>query len=104
MIRNVVYQPLPEGQIVALKATDGEELMRMDTADELITQDRRGLLLHGDQKLVVRSPATGRVLDEIKTRTVQTVMPTADQGLLLISPRGEMVKLGPSATPAASAR
>lgn len=100
VIRNIVYQPLPEGQVVALRATDGSELIRIDTSDDLVTQDRSGLVFQGDRKLVIRSPSTGRVIDEVKTKPLQTVLPTDDQGLLLISPRGKMIKLGPSATAA----
>lgn len=96
VLQNAVYQPLPEGELIALKVTDGTELWRLKTKDTLITQDSRGLLFNGVDKLVLRDASSRKVIEQIPVQgTLQHVMVTEDQSLIVISPQGRVMKLSP---------
>lgn len=95
VFRNIILQPLPSGELLALKATDGTALWRIKTDEPVVTLDRNGLLMHGKGSIAVLDVNNGQEIERVKTKPVQIVLATPDQGLLLIGRDGFMVKYGP---------
>lgn len=96
VIRSSLYVTLPTGELVALKATDGKELWRVNTKDKLITNDQNGLVFLGDKKIILRETNTSKVIDQVPTKKLQTILPASDKSLVLISSDGFIVKISPS--------
>jgi outer membrane protein assembly factor BamB len=97
LLRNMIYQPLPGDMLLALKATDGSEAWRLKLEGKLVTHDHRGLLFNAGDQIVVRDPASGRKIDSVPLGgQVQDIIVTEDQQLILVSPRGRMMKLAPA--------
>jgi serine/threonine-protein kinase len=96
VLQNTVYQALPSGEVVALKVTDGAEAWRITTKDKLITQDSRGLIFNGGDKLVVRDAGSGKVIEQVPVKGVlRHVVATPDQSLLVVTAAGRVMKLSP---------
>lgn len=96
LLRNTVYQALPNGSLIALKATDGTELWRVKVEGKLVAHDNRGLVFNLGDKIVIRDPGSGKLIDSVPVGgALQQILVTEDQNLILVSPRGRIIKLAP---------
>ncbi|MEX2214266.1 MAG: PQQ-binding-like beta-propeller repeat protein [Phycisphaeraceae bacterium] len=95
-LQNAVYLPLPSGEIVSLKVTDGAENWRIKTEDKLVAQDSHGLLFNAGNKLILRDPRSGKQLEEIDVKgSIQHLIAAEGGSLIVISPKGSILKLSP---------
>ena len=93
----LIIQPLlPNEGIVAVDSINGTEIWRNDvTATPLITR-QKDMLLFTENQIMSIDLDDGELLEEINTKTLQTVVPVGDDGgILLVSPAGRLLKLSP---------
>ncbi|MGB0766778.1 MAG: PQQ-binding-like beta-propeller repeat protein [Phycisphaeraceae bacterium] len=93
----LIVQPLfPNEGIVAIDSINGEEIWRTDiTANPVVTR-QRDMLLHTDDQLLSIDLDDGELGPVVATLPLQTVVPVGTDGsILLVSPKGQLLKLTP---------
>ncbi len=94
ILQNTVYQPLPSGELVALKVTDGSPVWQIKTNDKLISQSTRGLIFNAGDKLTIRDPNSGKLLNEIPVAGKLAHVTASDgNSLIVVSTTGRVLKL-----------
>ena len=93
---NNVYQPLPSGELVALKSTDGAEQWRIKTTDKLITQTGLSLVFNGGDKIVLRDARTGKEIGGTRTtESLHDLVALEDASMILVTAKGRFLKVSP---------
>ena len=93
----LIIQPLvPNPGIIAIDSINGSEIWRTDiTATPVLTR-QQDMLLYTNDALITIGLDDGAVTNQVKTRGLMNVIPVGDDGgVLLISPRGRLLKLSP---------
>jgi len=93
----LIIQPLvPNPGIVAIDAINGQEIWRTDVTASPVLSRQTDLLLYTKNKLISIDLDDGSVNKQVPMSTVQTVLPVGDDGgILLVSPKGRLLKLSP---------
>jgi outer membrane protein assembly factor BamB len=89
-----VYLPLPGAGIVALSADDGEERWKSDLrrAQAVHAKGGKALLLYpGGLRWI--DEKSGRVVEDVQTMPLQTIIPLPEGGLVIVSPGGRVHRL-----------
>jgi outer membrane protein assembly factor BamB len=90
-----VYLPMPNAGLVALNAGNGQVLWRTDLRATPVKAGHGQVLLLYPGGLRLVDQATGRVVEDAPTMTLQTALPGPDGGLLIVSPGGRVHRLNP---------
>lgn len=93
----LIVQPLvPNPGIVAIDAINGEEIWRADiTATPILTR-QQDMLLYTDNGIFSIDLDDGSINEQVPTQGLMTVLPIGDDGgILLVSPKGRLLKLSP---------
>ena len=91
----LIIQPLvPNPGIIAIDAINGTEIWRTDVTATPVLTRQQDMLLYTSNKLVTIDLDDGSVEKQVPIKTVQTVLPVGDGGVLLVSPSGRLLKLG----------
>lgn len=94
----LILLPLtPNRGVVALTAVDGDEVWRTDVNANPVVERDQDLLMHTDNSMFLLDLDDGEVLIEAPTRGIQTVIPGPGESLILISPRGRVLRLSRNA-------
>lgn len=89
----VVLLPLPGRGVVAFEPADGAERWRLDTpARPILRLDERAVLATPNSLMLV-DLETGRVAADARTLPLQTVLAGPDNSLVLVSPKGRVLRL-----------
>ena len=92
----LIIQPLvPNPGIIAIDAINGTEIWRTDVTATPVLTRQQDMLLYTSNKLVTIDLDDGSVEKQVPIKTVQTVLPVGDGGVLLVSPSGRLLKLSP---------
>jgi outer membrane protein assembly factor BamB len=90
-----VYLPVPQGGMMAINSIKGDVKWHIDQeVQPIIEQDDR-LLCAAERSLLWVDSQTGSVIASAPTQRLKTVIAGPDGSLLLISPRGRMLRLNP---------
>lgn len=91
--RTVVLPLPPDGGIVALNSLNGEERWRSDLNAKPVVERDRDLVLHTERNLLLMDLEDGETLVDAPTLPLQMVIPGPNDSLILISPRGRLLRL-----------
>lgn len=90
-----LYLPLPDAGLVALNAADGEVRWRTDLQATPVKADNGEVMLQYPGGLRLVDEKTGRVVEDVPTLQLQTILPGPGGGLLIVSPGGRIHRLNP---------
>ena len=94
IIRNLVYLPVPNYGLIAIDALNGEKLWEFRDVRALPVDSRdNNVLLHAGDQFVLMGADTGRTVASVATKPLLTVLRTAAHSLILVSSRGELMRL-----------
>lgn len=97
VLGRLIIQPLlPNNGLVALDSINGNELWRSDISATPVLARRQDLVMLQDRKLLSIDLDDGSLEGEVATRKLQTVVPTEDGSLVLVSPGGRLLKISPN--------
>lgn len=93
----LILQPLlPNPGIVAVDAITGKEIWRANVTAKPVLARKQDILLHNDHELIAASLDDGSVKTKVPTNRLHSVLPIGDDGgILLVSPKGRLLKLSP---------
>lgn len=85
----------PGQGLTALSALTGKREWHIDQPFQALAEIDGKVVAHHKETLVKLDPATGRITDEVPTRTLNIIKPGPDNSLLLITPGGDILRVDP---------
>jgi len=90
---SIVMLPLPRGGTVVFDALRGTELWRNSLSMEPVVASKGRVLVLAGRTLSFVERSTGARIVSAAVQPLQTVLSTGDGGIVLVSPRGRLLKL-----------
>jgi outer membrane protein assembly factor BamB len=91
----LILQPVPDQGLHAIGATDGELKWTYEEPVEPIKLIDDRLLFMAPQRFLMLDAESGEVVEQFPTRTLRKAVPGPDDSLILITPKGEILRLDP---------
>lgn len=91
-----VFLPIEDTGLVALDAANGEERWTTDLKAQAVHANKNNILLHYQDGLRWVDEKTGRVIEDVPTMPIQTVIALPNDALLVVSPGGRVHRLNPT--------
>ncbi len=95
MLSRSVFLPVPNAGLVALDAADGKERWTTDLQSQAVHTDDGKVLLQYAGGLRWVDERTGRVIEDVQTMPIQSVVALPGNSLLVVSPGGRIHRLNP---------
>ena len=94
IIQNAVYVPVPHYGLIAIDALTGDVLWEFRDRGAHPVEARDGrVLLQTANELQLVSVNTGTTISRVATKPLMTVLRAGTRSLILVSPRGELMRL-----------
>ncbi len=95
MLGRSVFLPVPHQGLVALDVANGKERWTTEVQAQAVHTDNGKVLLHYAGGLRWVDERTGRVIEDVQTMPIQSVVPLPNNSLLVVSPGGRVHRLNP---------
>lgn len=90
-----IYVVEPGRGLTALNSSTGKPRWNIEQPLQPVSEIDGKVVAHHDKTLAIIDPATGKVIDEVPTRELDTIKPGPDNSLLLVTPGGDILRIDP---------